>query len=115
MSAHERTALGRSRAEKVYKERAYKVNIHYISYGVMLHTFYYYYTWFCLFCVVKMLSIANPNNGAGFFSLLYNYNWVREKDMVGLTKDKVHSICTAKITAERYLNISVNMSFIYMC
>lgn len=54
-----------------------------------------------IYLAVKMLSIANPNNGAGFFSLLFNYNWVKEKDKVGLTKDKVHSICTSKITAER--------------
>lgn len=52
---------------------------------------------------LKMLSIANPSNGQGFFSLLYNYNWVKEKDMVGLTKDKVHSLATTKISADRYL------------
>lgn len=54
-----------------------------------------------------MLSIANPANGQGFFSLLYKYNWVKDKDMVGLTKDKVHSIATAKICADRYLLLRI--------
>lgn len=50
---------------------------------------------------MKMLSIANPTNGQGFFSLLYKYNWIRDKDLVGLTKDKVHSLATAKLDADR--------------
>ena len=54
-----------------------------------------------------MLSIANPSNGQGFFSLLYAYNWVKYKDIEGLTKDKVHSIATAKITPDRYSRIEV--------
>ena len=50
-----------------------------------------------------MLSIANPANGPGFFNLLYKQNWIKEKDMVGLTKDKVHSLlATAKVDADRY-------------
>ena len=54
-----------------------------------------------------MLSIANPSNGQGFFSLLYSHNWVRDKELVGLTKDKVHSIATTKITPDRYSRIEV--------
>ena len=54
-----------------------------------------------------MLSIANPANGPGFFNLLYKHNWIKEKDMVGLTKDKVHSLATAKIDAERYFILNI--------
>ena len=49
-----------------------------------------------------MLSIVNPANGQGFFSLLFNYNWLKDKDIVGFTKDKIHSLATSKISPERY-------------
>ena len=62
-----------------------------------------------------MLSIANPSNGQPFFSLLYAHNWVKDKDMVGLTKDKVHSIATAKITPDRYLFFEIKAFVTYAC
>lgn len=50
-----------------------------------------------------MLSIANPSNGQGFFTLLYDYHWLKDKDMVGLTKGKVHSLATTKTFADMYI------------
>ncbi|KAI5067062.1 hypothetical protein GOP47_0017590 [Adiantum capillus-veneris] len=72
ISLPEKEMVARGRIEKIFKERAY-----------------------------KMLAIANPANGQGFFSLLFNFNWIREKDQVGLRRDKVHSLATSKISPER--------------
>ncbi|MCO5585843.1 hypothetical protein L7F22_039776 [Adiantum nelumboides] len=46
----------------------------------------------------KYLSI--PAHGEEFFSMLFKKDW-NDKSMVGITRDKIYSLCTAKITAER--------------
>ncbi|MCO5581917.1 hypothetical protein L7F22_035806 [Adiantum nelumboides] len=48
----------------------------------------------------KYLSIANPAHGEEFFSMLFKKYW-NDKSMVGITRDKLYSLCTAKITVER--------------
>lgn len=48
----------------------------------------------------KYLSIANPAHGEQFFSMLFKKDW-NDKSMVGITRDKLYSLCTAKITIER--------------
>ncbi len=57
----------------------------------------------------KYLSIANPAHGEDFFSLIFKKDW-NDKTMVTITRDKLYSLCTAKITNERcvlYLNLVV--------
>ena len=49
----------------------------------------------------KYLSIANPIHGEDFFSIIFNRDW-DDKTMVGITRDKLYSLCTAKISIERY-------------
>ncbi|MCO5552304.1 hypothetical protein L7F22_005815 [Adiantum nelumboides] len=49
----------------------------------------------------KHLSIANPLHGEEFFSMLFKKDW-SDKSMIGITKDKLYSLCSAKITIERY-------------
>lgn len=49
----------------------------------------------------KYLSIANPIHGEDFFSIVFNRDW-SDKTMVGITRDKLYSLCTAKISTERY-------------
>ena len=48
----------------------------------------------------KYLAIANPIHGEEFFSLLYHKDWT-DTNMVGITRDKLYSLCTAKISIER--------------
>ncbi|MCO5594055.1 hypothetical protein L7F22_048076 [Adiantum nelumboides] len=48
----------------------------------------------------KYLSIANPAHGEEFLSMLFKKDW-NDKSMVGITRDKLYSLCSAKITAER--------------
>ncbi|MCO5549851.1 hypothetical protein L7F22_003325 [Adiantum nelumboides] len=45
------------------------------------------------------LSIANPLHGEEFFSMLFKKDW-SDKSMIGITKDKLYSLCSAKITIE---------------
>lgn len=49
----------------------------------------------------KYLSIANPIHGADFFSIIFNINW-EDKAIVDITRDKLYSLCTAKISIERH-------------
>ena len=49
----------------------------------------------------KYLSIASPIHGEDFFSIIFNRDW-DDKTMVGITRDKLYSLCTAKISIERY-------------
>lgn len=53
----------------------------------------------------KYLSIANPSHGDEFFSFLFNKDW-KDKSMVGITRDKLYSLCSAKISRERYVHFS---------
>lgn len=48
----------------------------------------------------KYLAIANPIHGNKFFSLLFHKDWT-DKTMVGITRHKLYSLCTAKISIER--------------
>ena len=48
----------------------------------------------------KYLSIANPTHGDEFFSLLFNKDW-NDKSMIGIPRDKIYCLCSAKITRER--------------
>ena len=48
----------------------------------------------------KMLTIANPNNGDGFFQLIFNYDWSK-KGVVALTKEKLYTVATSRVHAER--------------
>lgn len=50
----------------------------------------------------KYLCIANPANGEEFFSMLFNRDW-KDRDMLGITRDKLYSLCSAKISNERYI------------
>lgn len=52
-----------------------------------------------------MLAIANPANGQGFFSILFHYDWEKAEDRVGITKDKLHALVTARVPTERYLKV----------
>ena len=49
----------------------------------------------------KYLSIANPIHGEDFFNIIFNRDW-EDKSIVGITRDKLYSLCTAKISVERY-------------
>ena len=42
----------------------------------------------------KMLTIANPNNGDGFFQLIFNYDWSK-KSVVALTKENLYTVATS--------------------
>lgn len=57
----------------------------------------------------KYLCIANPTNGEEFFSMLFNRDWA-DKSMVGITRDKLYCLCSAKVTTERYM-ISLQVVF----
>ena len=59
-----RCEKGRSSVEQTFRDRAY-----------------------------KMLTIANPNNGDGFFQLIFNYDWSK-KGVVDLTKEN-HMVSTS--------------------
>lgn len=50
----------------------------------------------------KYLSIANPIHGEEFFSFIFHKDWT-DKTMVGITRDKLYSLCTAKISTERFV------------
>lgn len=63
----------------------------------------------------KYLCIANPANGEEFFKMLFERDW-SDKTMVGITRDKLYSLCSAKITMERYnsslfINLFVSLKF----
>ncbi|MCO5587870.1 hypothetical protein L7F22_041822 [Adiantum nelumboides] len=49
----------------------------------------------------KYLSIANPLHGEEFFSMLFKKDW-SDKSMIGITKDKLYSLCSVKIIVERH-------------
>ena len=50
-----------------------------------------------------MFSIANLANEQDFFTFVYAHNRVKDKDMVGLKKDTIHSLATIKISSDRYI------------
>ncbi|KAI5059962.1 hypothetical protein GOP47_0024382 [Adiantum capillus-veneris] len=52
----------------------------------------------------KMLTIANPNNGDGFFQLILNYDWSK-KGMVVLTKENLYTLATCGIRVERKMEV----------
>lgn len=49
----------------------------------------------------KMLAIANPANGPGFFQLLFKYDW-GVKGLVTLTKEKLYILGMSRLSADRY-------------
>ena len=66
-----RCEKGRSSVEQTFRDRAY-----------------------------KMLTIANPNNGDGFFQLIFNYDWSK-KGVVAPTKEKLYTVATSWVHAKR--------------
>lgn len=57
----------------------------------------------------KMLVIANPENGEGFFQLLYNYDWSK-KGLVALTKEKLYTLAISRLSQGRYEILSLKFS-----
>ena len=48
----------------------------------------------------KYLSSANPIHGEDFVSIIFNRDW-DDKAIFSITRDKLYSLCTAKISTER--------------
>ena len=83
-----RCEKGRSSVEQTFRDRAY-----------------------------KMLTIANPNNGDGFFQLIFNYDWSK-KGVVALTKEKLYTVATSRVHAKRcvgHVLILLYCLFIFIC
>ena len=65
----------------------------------------------------KMLTIANPNNGDGFFQLIFNYNWSK-KGVVALTKEKLYMVATSRVHAKRCIALVLILLyhlFMFIC